>query len=457
MGFTSDALFFGASQCGFFVGALAFLRLGLFTDIDMNHNIVQFLFAVTFTLSCSMLELTVFEIGGILDSTSRFTLWSRTLQAVSLQLVVVLPLQMCYHVVRPWFAKRSVAAAAVAAAAVWLVFLWWFWKIGDPFPPDHAMHGVFSVSQLIGRIGVIGIACSACLSGFGAVYTPYNFLGYFVRSATPEDITAQEQELLSTLDQLIRKKRRIAFANFSRHRSRQNQSGSGWGSNLMSYFSAGDSGSSVELLRHEVDALQNLSDQLFLETHDLRTEYKRRQRLGTLKGKVLHIAGHFLSAFCLYKVFMATVNIVLHRVGKKDPVTRAFEIAAIVFRLDIDVVLWSQYLSFALVGVLVVSSTRSLLINLTKLFHYFASAGSSHLVLLFMSQVMGMYFVSLVIMMRMNMPEQYRKVIVAVLGDFEFNFFHHAFDRIFLISALACMTFIRVSTIRVSPTVERAR
>ena len=84
-----------------------------------------------------------------------------------------------------------------------------------------------------------------------------------------------------------------------------------------------------------------------------------------------------------------------------------FEIVALFFNLEIDVMLWSQYLSFALVGVLVVSSTRSLLINLTKLFHFFASAGSSHLVLLFMSQVMGTYFVSLVIMMRMNMPEQY--------------------------------------------------
>ena len=70
------------------------------------------------------------------------------------------------------------------------------------------------------------------------------------------------------------------------------------------------------------------------------------------------------------------------------PGVSRFEIVALFFNLDIDVMQWSQYLSFALVGVLVVSSTRSLLINLTKLFHFFASAGSSHLVLLFMSQVM---------------------------------------------------------------------
>eukprot|EP00035_Acanthoeca_spectabilis_P003823 m.95863 g.95863 ORF g.95863 m.95863 type:complete len:458 (-) comp12342_c0_seq4:2530-3903(-) len=457
MTFATDAMLFVGSQCAFFVSASLFLRHWLFTDIDMNHNIVQLLFSVTFALSISMLELTIFEIGGIFEATSRFTLWQWTLQAMCFQLVVVLPMQLCYHVVQPWV-KRRTSVAVLGGFLLWLVFLWRFWKIGDPFPPTHEMHGVFSVGQLIGRIGVIGITCSAMLSGFGAVNTPYNFLGYFVRSATLEDIAAQEQELLSTLDQVIRKKRRIAFATYSRHRGSTKQEATGWGSGLMMFLGVRDSGaSSVSLLETEVVALENLSDQLFLEAHDLRTEYRRRQQLGTIRGKLLHIAGHFLSAFCVYTIIKCTVNIALHRVGKKDPVTRAFEIAAVFCRLDIDVELWSQYLSFALVGVLVTSSTRSLLINLTKLFHFFASAGSSHLVVLFMSQMMGMYFVSLVIMMRMNMPEQYRKVIVAVLGDFEFNFFHLTFDRIFLVSALACMIFLKVSSIRVSPTLERGR
>lgn len=98
------------------------------------------------------------------------------------QLVVVLPMQLCYHVVQPWV-KRRTSVAVLGGFLLWLVFLWRFWKIGDPFPPTHEMHGVFSVGQLIGRIGVIGITCSAMLSGFGAVNTPYNFLGYFVRSA----------------------------------------------------------------------------------------------------------------------------------------------------------------------------------------------------------------------------------------------------------------------------------
>jgi len=73
-------------------------------------------------------------------------------------------------------------------------------------------------------------------------------------------------------------------------------------------------------------ALENLSTQLFLETHDLRQEVLRSEKQATLKGQAQHVIGHFLSGFCVYKIVMATVNIAFNRVGKKDPITRAFEI-----------------------------------------------------------------------------------------------------------------------------------
>ena len=61
---------------------------------------------------------------------------------------------------------------------------------------------------------------------------------------------------------------------------------------------------------------------------------------------------------------------------------------------------------------------------------------------LVMSEVMGMYFVSQVILMRMNMPAQYREIIAKVLGNLEFNFYYRWFDMIFLVSAVGCMAFI---------------
>lgn len=43
----------------------------------------------------------------------------------------------------------------------------------------------------------------------------------------------------------------------------------------------------------------------------------------------------------------------------------------------------------------------------------------------------------MVILMRMNMPSEYRMIISEVLGDLEFSFYHKWFDRIFLVG-LGC-------------------
>lgn len=68
----------------------------------------------------------------------------------------------------------------------------------------------------------------------------------------------------------------------------------------------------------------------------------------------------------LWSFFQSTINIVFDRVGKKDPVTRGMEIAVHWIGFNIDVAFWSQHISFFLVGCIVVTSIRGLLLTLTK-------------------------------------------------------------------------------------------
>lgn len=73
--FTSktDLHFVGAMQnlflqlC-FFVGAWIFFMKQLFKDYEVRHIMIQLIFSITLTLSCTMFELIILEILGWLES-----------------------------------------------------------------------------------------------------------------------------------------------------------------------------------------------------------------------------------------------------------------------------------------------------------------------------------------------------------------------------------------------------
>ncbi|KAL1466525.1 Golgi pH regulator A-like [Rhipicephalus sanguineus] len=118
------------------------------------------------------------------------------------------------------------------------------------------------------------------------------------------------------------------------------------------------------------------------------------------------------------------------------------QIAVHYMGFDVDVKFWSQHISFILVGIIVITSIRGLLITLTKFFYAISSSKSSNIIVLALAQVMGMYFVSSVLLIRMNMPAEYRSIITEVLGELQFNFYHRWFDVIFLVSALTSIGFL---------------
>lgn len=66
-----DTLTVLASQVVFFlVGWIFFVKM-LFRDYELHHLLVQLIFCINFSLSCTMFELIIFEIADILDINSR--------------------------------------------------------------------------------------------------------------------------------------------------------------------------------------------------------------------------------------------------------------------------------------------------------------------------------------------------------------------------------------------------
>ena len=96
-----------------------------------------------------------------------------------------------------------------------------------------------------------------------------------------------------------------------------------------------------------------------------------------------------------------------------------------------------QPVSFLVVGVLAFTSVRGFLISLLQVFSRVsksrvasatasASAGggaalSADAVIALLSTVMGMYFISMVVLMRMSMPPEYSRGITRAVGDIQFR------------------------------------
>eukprot|EP00274_Cyanoptyche_gloeocystis_P005339 CAMPEP_0196662778 /NCGR_PEP_ID=MMETSP1086-20130531/50257_1 /TAXON_ID=77921 /ORGANISM="Cyanoptyche gloeocystis , Strain SAG4.97" /LENGTH=282 /DNA_ID=CAMNT_0041998341 /DNA_START=458 /DNA_END=1306 /DNA_ORIENTATION=+ len=197
----------------------------------------------------------------------------------------------------------------------------------------------------------------------------------------------------------------------------------------------------IQSTRLELRGLEEVARQLFLEVNDLRLEQDRIRMSYTMRGRFWNMIGYFLSAYCIYKIVMASVNLAFEREAKMDPVSRSLELALKHFHIQINVAVWSQYISFVFVGIIMSMSMRGFLRNLMTVYSWTRSLSSSTMVL-FLAQVMGMYFLSSVLLIRMSLPATYRRIITQVLGDIKFTFYHRWFDFIFLCSALSMLTII---------------
>jgi len=444
----SDTLIVLASQVVFFmVGWIFFVKM-LFKDYELHHILVQLIFCVNFTLSCTMFELIIFEIVSFLDKNSRYFHWYFAIYCMLFMVIVLTPFYIIYfilsssHLVSPSLRKPL-------TLITWCAYFYIFWKLGDPFPILSPKHGILSIEQGISRVGVIGVTIMALLSGFGAVNYPYTSMNIFMRRVSGEDVNKIERKLLQTMDMIALKKKKIALAERDkreRARGRGEDGGGTWWGKIRSVTPAVPD--NVPLLRTEVVALEELSRFLFLEAHELQNALERMNWSKTCQGMYFNFLGYFFSLYCIWKIFISTVNIVFDRVGKMDPITKTFDILVNWLGMDVDVTMWSQQLSFIVVGIIVVTSTRGLLLTMSKFFIWISSSKSSNVLVLFFSQIMGMYFMSMVVLMRMNMPPEYRAIVTEVLGDLQFNFYHRWFDVMFLVAATCTIVLLYLAHTR---------
>eukprot|EP00658_Telonema_sp_P-2_P005405 TRINITY_DN12017_c0_g1_i2.p1 TRINITY_DN12017_c0_g1~~TRINITY_DN12017_c0_g1_i2.p1 ORF type:complete len:279 (-),score=73.18 TRINITY_DN12017_c0_g1_i2:124-960(-) len=223
-----------------FLGGWVFFDRFLYSEYEIKNAAVRWLFAITWTLSCSMFELIIFEILGFMERDMRWINWKVDVIGLLLILLFIVPCYLFYLVFRGVGLRLSLAVPFSMICLA--LFLHFFWTLGDPFPILTQEHGIFSIEQGISRIGVCGVWVMAALSGYGAVSCPYNYLATFRSKVDEQEVSELKQRLSMVMQQIYQKKKWIACKRLERqalqggNNSTKTSAKAGWVSGALAWI-----------------------------------------------------------------------------------------------------------------------------------------------------------------------------------------------------------------------------
>ena len=197
----------------------------------------------------------------------------------------------------------------------------------------------------------------------------------------------------------------------------------------------------------EIKTMEKLQEELYqdmLVSHQIE---ERKRFMKTPIGRVLSILGKIIAIFCIIKV-ITTLRVIIYssNVNTADGLNRNIKsflsYLPFAFTKDIYNDMVIQYISFLFVGSLIYLNVNSLFNNLLAslkniLMRETKIKLSSNTTMIIFWFFMGIYFMSNVLLMSMNLHDKYRGSLDDILEkQLDYLTIKWLFDHIFLVSTL---------------------
>lgn len=439
--------------------ALALLAAGrafvitVYRKHEKQSQVANLLFALTFATSSVLVVLLFAEVTDTLSAWTRRFAWKADILVLLTLLLLIIP--YFYILVSVQRRVESTKWAVLLTGGVFAAISYFFWKSAllTPALPasvagaDLSRYGVLTLDAL-GRVGALGLIVVSVLSGYGTVSVPFTYLLLFYRPVEQGEITAMEVQLQQTG---LSKKQKVEKVEQLRVDLQARKESTDYASGLFSKFvsAIGSAGTrkmvqDIAALEVEISALTSLESALTADVEDLKNQRRKALLSRTMRGHAENALGYMLSIYCVFRIGTSSMALLFGEDMSSDPVSRTIALALGFFTsVDVDVRLVSMYLTLAFVGFISVTSLRGFMMHMQRFFSFFRGSGlgiSPVGFVLMLTELLGLYGISTLLLLRRSLPEEYRSGLTdAIGGDLEMETYHRGFHVLFLCTSMVSL------------------
>mmetsp|Transcript_12903 Transcript_12903/g.19435 ORF Transcript_12903/g.19435 Transcript_12903/m.19435 type:complete len:405 (+) Transcript_12903:235-1449(+) len=378
------------------------------------------------------------------DPTVHEHIWFFLISSHIFMLFLVLPMYMIFGIqqrifnIVPLHIQMFVTVLIYihAALAYWLIILPGSWE-------DLFLHHKFWEGSLT-RISIVGVAIVSFLSGYGTTNLPASLLIQYVlikKQITLEnDSTTLQLRINHTQDLLEQKKKQYEWV--LKEEERKAKEKKSMVANFFTLFKF--STSSTMQMKSEIEGLELLHESLVQKQNEVKQIQINLKEKNTLRGKIKIAIGWSMGFYAIVRFCLSLYNVIFwkSRAENNEPMFDfIFNLFGSITGLkSLSNPAFIQKFSFIVMTLIILSSIRTLMLQLVLLFKYFFKSISADSVLAITAELTGMYSISYILLIMSWLPRAQLTSLENVIGDVHHQFFFNYYDAIYILSTIICLT-----------------